>query len=42
MNKSATIQEAVNTQKSKYIHVLRPDDLKLRPIEAGTQSATQR
>lgn len=42
VHKSKTIQEAVTEQNTSFIEILRPDDLKLRPIVAGPESATQR
>ena len=42
IHKSSEIRTAINEQNSQYIEILRPTDLKLRPIVAGPQSPTQR
>ena len=41
IHKSTLIKEAINTQKSEYIEIKSPTDLKFRPIVAGTSSPTQ-
>lgn len=42
IHKSISIQNAVKEQNSKFIEILRPTDLKFRPIVAGPESSTQR
>jgi len=42
IHKSKEIQNAIQDQKSTYIELLKPGDLKLRPIIAGPQCATHR
>ena len=38
VHKSALISEAIAKQNTKYVEVLEPNDLKLRPIVAGPTS----
>lgn len=42
IHKSPTIQSAIQEQKSQYVKLPPPDDLKLRPIVAGPKSPTHR
>ncbi|XP_060557357.1 uncharacterized protein LOC132717809 [Ruditapes philippinarum] len=42
IHKSRKIEEAINNNKSEYIKVSAPDDLKFRPIVGGPNSVTQR
>ena len=42
IHKSTEMAEAITTQNSEYIELLRPKDLKFRPIVGGPSSATQR
>ncbi|XP_014790251.1 uncharacterized protein LOC106883665 [Octopus bimaculoides] len=41
IHKSSEIQNAINKQKNQYVKILRPADLKLRPLVAGPQALTQ-
>ena len=42
IHKSKTIRDAISQQKSEYIKVMSPEDLKFRPIVAGPVSPTSR
>ena len=41
INKSKEISEEITKQKSEYIHMPMPDELKRRPIVGGTRSVTK-
>ena len=42
IHKSEEISNAIHAQNNEYVELLRPDDLKFRPIVGGPNSVTQR